>query len=282
MRRSDLALVAAVALAFSPALVAMARIWPLHDYTSHGFLVPVVAAWIFAAKRRALGAPDPDARGLLVIAAATLLLAFGLAAGSASWMGVAFVSAMAGLALRAFGPQGVRQLAFPLAFLLFMIPLPASVLTPVIVRLQLWVSTAAVETLHRLGYSVLREGNVVLLPGGERLFVDEACSGITSVVTLLPLGALLAYFGERGWLRRAALILAAVPIAMLGNWLRVLTTVAACERWGVERVTQGALHDSAGLITFVLACFLLIGFGALLRGRSLPRDALAPSRVASR
>ena len=57
----------------------------------------------------------------------------------------------------------------------------------------------------------------------------------------------------------------AVPIAMFGNWLRVLTTVAASEHFGVERATQGALHESAGLITFVLACSLLIAFGALLR-----------------
>jgi exosortase len=211
-----------------------------------------------------------------VIAAAIALLAFGLAAGSVTWMGLAFVLAMVGLALRSYGAAGLRELAFPLGFLLFMVPLPASVLAPIIVRLQLWVSAAAVETLRAFGYSVLREGNVVLLPGDERLFVDEACSGITSVITLLPLGALLAYFGARGALRRSALFLAAVPIAMFGNWLRVLTTVAASERFGVERVTQGALHDSAGLITFVLACLLLIGFGALLRERGA-----APSELAS-
>jgi exosortase len=277
MRRSDLALVVAVGLAFSPALLAMARVWSLHDYTSHGFLVPVIAAWMFAAKRRELGPPRHDLRGLALIGAAALLLAFGLAAGSATWMGVAFVGATTGLALRIYGPAGVGRLAFPLGFLLFMIPIPASVLTPIIVRLQLWVSAAAVETLHLLGYAVLREGNVVLLPGDERLFVDEACSGITSVITLLPLGALLAYFSEKGWLRRSLLIVAAVPIAMFGNWLRVLTTVAASEHFGVERATQGALHESAGLITFVLACALLIAFGALLRRTGAPGAELAPS-----
>lgn len=282
MRRSDLALVAAVALAFSPALIAMARVWSQHEYTSHGFLVPLIAGAMFAAKRRSLGHAWRDARGLALLGVATLLLALGLAAGSPTWMGVAFVGAMAGLVLRVYGTAGLRRLAFPLGFLLFMIPLPASVLTPIIVRLQLWVSEAAVGTLHAFGYSVLREGNVVLLPGDQRLFVDEACSGITSVVTLLPLAALLAYVSERGWLRRTVLFLAAVPIAMLGNWLRVLTTVAASERFGVEQVTHGALHESAGLITFVLACLLLIGFGALLRGRSAPVATPSPSRAAPR
>jgi exosortase len=277
MRRSDLALVAAVAVAFSPAFVAMARVWSQHEYLSPGFLVPVVAAAIFAGQRRALGAPRRDAHGLWLLAFATLLLLFGLGIGSPTWMGLACVAAATGLVLRSFGPSGVRRAAFPLAFLLFMVPLPASWLTPLIVRLQLFVSAAAVETLHAAGYAVLREGNVVLLPGDQRLFVDEACSGITSVVTLLPLGALLAYFSDRGLVRRVALVLAAVPIAMLGNWLRVLATVAASERFGVEQATQGALHDSAGLITFVFACLLLIGLGALLRGRAEP--PLAASRA---
>jgi len=63
MRRSDLALVAAVALAFSPAMIAMARVWSQHEYLSHGFLVPVIAAAMFASKRRALGPLRREGRG---------------------------------------------------------------------------------------------------------------------------------------------------------------------------------------------------------------------------
>ena len=273
MRRSDIARVAMVAVAFAPALLAMARVWAAHDYYSHGFLVPMVAGWLFAAKRRSLGAPGHDARGLALIVAAALLLVLGFATGSPTWMGIAFVGAVAGLVLTTWGPAGLRRLAFPLGFLLFMVPLPPALLDPLILRLQLSVSAAAVSALQRMGFAVLREGNVVLLPGNQQLFVDEACSGITSVVTLLPLGAVLAHLTVRGWVPRTALMLAVVPVAMFGNWLRVLGTVAAAQRFGTERVLAGPLHESAGLLTFLLACSLLIGLAALLRGRPAPAAA---------
>jgi exosortase len=273
MRRSDIALVAAVAFVFAPALLAMARVWTALDYYSHGFLVPLVAWWMFAVKRRRLGAPGRDPRGLAAIAGAALLLGLGFATGSPSWMGLAWVGAVCGLVLRFWGPAGLRLQAFPLAFLLFMVPLPAALLNPLIVRLQLWASAAGVAALQQLGYAVLREGNVMHLPGGERLFVDEACSGITSVVTLLPLGAVLAWLGEKSGLRRALIVLAVVPIAMLGNWLRVVLTVAGAERFGADRVLAGPLHESAGLLTFLFACALLIGLRVLLR--AAPRRAAA-------
>ena len=275
MRASDIAGLVAVAIAFAPALLAMARVWGAHEYTSHGFLVPFVAWWLFAAKRRALGPPGRDPRGLAGIGAAALLLATGFALGSPTVMGLAFVLAVASVVLTAWGPQGLRRVAFPVGFLLFMVPLPPALLDPLILKLQLWVSSAAVSSLQALGFALMREGNVVMLPGDRQLFVDEACSGITSVVTLLPLGALLANLAARGWLRRTALVIAVVPIAMLGNWLRVVGTVAAAQRFGPDRVLAGPLHESAGLLTFLFACSLLLALVALLRVRSGPERAPA-------
>jgi exosortase len=273
--RSDWLWLAALAIAFAPALVAQARVWLARDYQSHGFLVPLVAFWMFQAQRRRLPPAGSDPRGLVAIAAAVAVYAAGFLAGDATLQGLALVGAVAGAVLRVYGRAGLRRVAFPVAFLLFMVPVPVSILNPVIVTLQLLVSSAAVEILHTGGYSVLREGNVVLLPGDERLFVDEACSGITSIVTLLPLGAVLAFFTERTALRRLALIAAVIPFAMLGNLVRVLATVAGAQAFGVERVTRGALHDSAGLLTFVFSCLLLIGFGGLLR--LLPEAARRPA-----
>jgi exosortase len=265
MRSRDYALAVAVAAVFVPAVLAMARVWSSLDYYSHGFFVPLVSWWLFYAKRKRLGPPVRDIRGLTAIGACVTGLALGYLAGSPTAMGLALVGALAGLALYFWGSAGVRTLAFPLGFLLFMVPIPDAVLAPVIVRFQLWVSMASVWLLQAQGFTLLREGNVVLLPGDQRLFVDEACSGITSVVTLLPLGVLLAYFVAGTPARRTALMLAVVPIAMLGNGLRVLGTVAGARRFGVEAVTQGPVHEFAGLATFVLACLLLIGLASLLR-----------------
>lgn len=275
MRVADIAGLIGVAVVFAPAVLALAGVWTTHEYYSHGFLVPIVAWWLFASKRSALGPPGRDARGLTLLAFSGLLLAAGFAVGSPTLLGLSVVGAVAAIVTTAWGPAGLWRVIFPVGFLLFMVPLPQSLIDPLILRLQLWVSDAGVDALHWLGFSVLREGNILVLPGGQELFVDEACSGITSVITLLPLGAVLAHLGARGWLRRTLVMLSVVPIAMFGNWVRVLGTVAAAQRFGTERVLTGPLHDSAGLITFLFACSLLVGLGALLRTRESSRREVA-------
>jgi exosortase len=143
----------------------------------------------------------------------------------------------------------------------------------VIVRLQLWVSVAGTAILHAVGQPILRVGNVLQLPNGEELFVAEACSGITSLITLVPLGVFLAYFVERGWLRRAILVGTVVPVAMAGNLARVLVTVALARRIGAEAATQSSLHVWIGLATYVVACLVLLGVGVLMRRHWPPRPA---------
>ncbi len=265
MKAADWALIAALALVFAPGVMAMAEVWSSVDYYSHGFLVPVVAYWGFHQNARRLRIGERDARGFAVLGGALLLYALGLAAGVVTLQGLGVVAAVAGVVVRLWGPRGLKRLAFPVGFLVFMVPLPEAVLTPLIVELQLWVSVVSVELLHAVGFAVAREGNVVLLPGGGSLFVAEACSGITSIVTLAPLGVVLAYFTEKTWGRRLLIVAAVVPVAMFGNLLRVLGTVVVADAYGVERATKGALHESAGLLTFVFACLLLIGVGPLLR-----------------
>ena len=262
--RKDGALFALLALALAPGVIDLARIWSSVDYYSHGFLVPLVAFWIARDRFRGV-TPERDARGLLALAGALFVYAFGLVGGVVELEGLGVVLSVAAAVWTAWGPAALRRLAFPLFFLAFMVPLPPAWLTPRIVDLQLWVSTAAVALLRGTGLGVVREGNVLLLPSGGSLFVEEACSGITSIVTLMPLGVVLAWFTlNRGW-QRLALVAAVIPVAMLGNLVRVVATVVAAATWGTERATSGSLHESAGLLTFTLACLLLIGLGSLMR-----------------
>lgn len=274
VRRSDAILAAALALAFAPALLALVRVWSSLDYYSHGFLVPVISFWVARDRWRRgfLRAPEP--RGRIALAAALGLYAVGVGAGLVSVQGVALVAALAGFVWSVWGVAALGALAFPIAFLLFMVPIPPAVLTPRIVDLQLLVSSAAVAVLRGFDVPLAREGNVLLLGSGEALFVEEACSGITSIVTLVPLSVVLAWFTlDSGW-RRAVLVAAVIPVAMLGNLARVVATVAAADAWGVERATEGSLHQSAGVLTFALACLLLIALGVLL-GRGEPRATVS-------
>jgi len=257
-----------LALAFAPALMALARVWSSVDYYSHGFLVPLVAYWIAQrdGKTRLRPGDERTPAGGAVIGFALALYAAGLAVGAAGLQGLGLIAAVAGGALYLLGRDGLRALAFPIAFLVFMLPLPSAWVTPVILDLQRLVSSAAVAALHSFGATVAREGNVILLAGGESLFVEEACSGITSIVTLVPLAVVLAYFTQRTLWRRLVVVAAVAPAAMLANLMRVVLTVVVAQHLGAERATNNVLHESAGLLTFALACLALIGLSALLRG----------------
>ena len=140
-------------------------------------------------------------------------------------------------------------------------------------RLPWWLDRAPRATLSGEGPPTSRllygESEAVTttieLPDGASLFVADACSGITSVITLLPLGVFLAYFTERTWGRRLILIGAIVPLAMIGNLIRVVGTVIAAQEVGVEAATSGAVHESAGILTYVLGCAALLAVGWVMR-----------------
>lgn len=270
-RVQDALLVGLLALVFAPAMAAMARVWGSVDYLSHGPLVPFVAAWAAWRDRAALQAlpVGRDRRGLLVLVTAVLLYGMGLAAGLVGLEGLAVVAAVAGSVLYLRGPDWLRALRFPIGFLLFMVPPPEALLLPLIVGLRLLVTSVAVWILHIAQIPVGQEGNVLILPSGESVFVADACSGVTSLITLLPLAVLLAYYVERALGRRLLLVLSVIPIALGGNLLRVVLTVTAAMGVGVARATEGAWHEVAGLLTYLLGCLALLAVSAILR-RVLP------------
>lgn len=272
--RSEWLLLAVVGLAFAPSLLELATVWRGTDYLTHGFLVPVVAGFMAASRRDAWQAlvPGRSIAGLATLVAGLGLASLGLLAGVATLTGLGVVVGVAGVVWGLRGAAAVRVMAFPIAFLLFMVPPPPSWIDPLILQLQLEVSVAAVAVLRLAGFAILRDGNVIVLPGGESLFVDEACSGITSVVTLVPLGVLLAFGTERTAARRAVLIACIVPAAMLGNLVRVTVTVWAASRVGVAAATSGFVHDWAGVLTYAGACGVLLLVAAGMR-RFWPPEA---------
>jgi len=257
----------ALALAFVPAVLSLAEVWSRVDYQSHGFLVPVVALWAALRMRprfRRLQA-EPDARGLAVLALAVLAYLGGLLAGLVSLQGVALVAAVAGCLLYLRGAAWLRAAAFPIGFLLFMVPVPPGWITPFILKLQGLVSALSIETAGWLGIAVLREGNVLTLASGEALFVAEACSGVTSIITLTPLAVLLAYFTLKRFSSQLTLVVAVIPLAVAGNLARVVGTLAVADRFGAARATQGPPHDLLGMLTYLVACGLMLAVGSALR-----------------
>jgi exosortase len=182
---------------------------------------------------------------------------------------------LAGLVLLILGRAWLWTLAFPLTFLLFMVPLPAIVVNAVAFPLQLFAAQFAELCLFNLGIPVLREGNIIAL-AGTTLEVAEACSGIRSLQALLALGTIFAYFSQRSMWKRWVLVLLSIPIAIAANAFRVAGTGVLAEYFG-SKAAEGFYHTFSGLSVFVAAFMLLLLSGAIISriGRvSTPKDPL--------
>jgi exosortase len=224
---------------------------------SHGLLVPLVSAWLAYERRDQLAAltPRPARSGLILVLGAMSLLTFGLLAAELFTMRLSLLLLITGLLAFILGYQYVRALALPVAFLLFMVPLPTVVFNAIAFPLQLVASSLAISVLQGLGVPALREGNVILLPHLS-LEVVEACSGLRSLTSLAAVSAVTAVVLLRRTLPRLVMMASIVPIAVLSNGLRVSGTAILAYRFGQE-VSEGFFHIFSGWLVFVVALLLL-------------------------
>jgi len=271
INRVEIVLIAALIVGWVPGILQLAEVWSSLEYASHGFLVPFVALWLATAHRQELSQLEsrPLAGGLILMGVVACCYLAALIFRDPTLLGLIAVATVVVGVLALRGVAWMSTLRFSLGYLLFMVPLPVEWVTPVIVKLQIFVSSVGVEILQLGGVAIFREGNVLTLPGDLSLFVTEACSGITSLITLLPIGVFIAYFTESVLWRRLVLIGAVIPIALAGNLLRVIVTVLVSIHVSVEFATEGPLHEWAGVATYVIGCLCLLGVGAVMR-RLLP------------
>jgi exosortase len=233
------------------------------DY-SHGFLVPLMSAYFVWERREKLRALRvvPSPWGIVLLGGGLLMLVIGSAGAELYMQRTSIIVVIAGLVLLVLGRKFLRALLFPIAFLFFMVPLPAIIVNAVSFPLQLFAAKTATFCLYNFGIPVLREGNVIVL-AGTTLEVAEACSGIRSLQALLALGTVYAYFTQPVMWKRWTLVLLSIPIAIAANAFRVTGTGVLTHYWGVE-AAQGFYHTFEGWLIFVVAFALLLGFGLLL------------------
>jgi exosortase len=255
--------------------------WATDDNYSHGFLVVPVALFLAWERREALAAAArrPSLLGLVVVVGSLGVLAAGTLGAELFLTRIAIVGVLVGVVLFALGWHHLRLLAFPLAFLLLMIPLPAILFNQIALPLQLLASQVGEEGLRAFGVPVLREGNVMVL-ASTTLEVAEACSGIRSLISLLTLGIVYGYFMDsRAWVRWV-LALSTVPIAVVTNGLRVAGTGIAAHHYGPE-AAEGFLHTFSGWLVFVSALALLFVLREVM-ARLSPDPELAVPLAAGR
>jgi len=251
-------------LCYAPVLRLLISQWYNDADMGHGFFVPLVVGWIVWRQRDELMAvrPQPNYWGLLLVVWGMVQMLLGALGAELFLARTAFIISIVGAVLLLGGTKVLRMLAFPLFLLLFMIPIPAIIYSQITLRFQIMASTIASTALNAIGVPVLQTGNVLELANGMNLNVAEACSGIRSLLSLSFLSLVYAYlFDSKVWMR-FVLLLAALPIAIAANALRVtITGIIAARK---PEYAEGALHMFEGWVLFVVALLLLVAFHRLV------------------
>src|SRR5215213_3334322 len=285
----SLAISFAIAFAYATVLVKLFHDWWNDENYSHGLLIPLIIGYILWSQRDKLA--RVPARPTLLLGGAAILLALltlwaGVAGAELYTQRLSLILLLAGITVYFWGLSLLRLMLVPLGLLFLAIPIPTIIFNKIAFPLQLFASRCAVWSMSVLGIPVLRQGNIIELKplnsfDTKKLEVVEACSGIRSLMTLLTLAVVFAYFshspsnnspgsGKRfGWLRsygfwRALIIvISAVPIAILTNAFRVSGTGVLSHYYGTA-VADGFFHSFSGWAIYIVAFILLFAIGMLL------------------
>ncbi len=242
-----------VAILYAPVIGSMVRQWWSDPNYGHGFFVPAFAGYVLWSTRdRWRSLPlRPSNSGLALMLFAIGLRILGMLGAELFMARLSLVVLIAGITLFLAGRQALWSVAFPIGYLLFMIPLPAIVYYQLTLPLQLWASRLGATGLVALGIHTVRAGNLLFLPNCT-LNVVEACSGIRSLLSLLAAAVAYGYLAEQSMWKRFVLAITSIPIAIAANGLRLVATGVLSYYFG-PGVDAGLVHVALGLGFFALA-----------------------------
>ena len=257
-------ILACTGLLYAPVIEKLVYDWiNLPDF-SHGFLIPIISFYFVYAKRKQLANVSVSGQwmGLGLMVSGILLNLIGNLANEYFTTRFSFLVVIGGVILFILGKDFYKILQFPLIFLVFMIPIPSILMDQVSFPMQLFASKVAAKSLDMIGIPVLREGNIIQL-ANTSLEVAEACSGIRSLMSLLTISVLLAYFGQSRFPKRVLLVVSAFPVAIVANAARVTGTGVLAYYYG-NAAAEGFFHGFSSWIIFVVGLICLYVIGTVL------------------
>jgi exosortase len=256
---------ALVLVLYDRVLGTMAQQWWSDPNYGHGFLVPLFAAYILWRERsRRQEIPIQTSNwGLPVMLFAIGLLILGTLGSEHFTARVSLLILISGIIVFLVGWQTLRSIAFPIGYLIFMIPLPAVIYYQLTFPLQLLASRLGANGLVALGVPTVREGNLLILPNCT-LEVVEACSGVRSLLSLLAAVVGYVYLAEPNIWKRCVLVASTVPIVIVSNGFRLVAAGILSFFFG-PGVDSGLAHTGLGLAFFAIAFLSILLVHNLLR-----------------
>ena len=245
-------------LTYTPTFLWMWDRWFVRDsYYSHGILIPFFSAYLIWLKKEELARipveSSPWGMRLIILGITIHLLSSILRIYFSS--GFSMLIVLVGLILHLYGNQILKAVAFPVGFLIFMVPVPMVVIANISFTMKMFAAQIATVMLNNMGILALREGSLIKMQHAF-VMVEDVCSGLRSLISLAALGSIFAYWIKGPVWKKLLLFASTIPIAVVTNVVRVIFLAVIAEVWGAKYI-EGFLHDLSGYLIFAVAFLLL-------------------------
>jgi len=252
-------------IAYFPTFIWLWDRWFARDsYYSHGILVPIVTIVLIWQKRIELKKikRSESVWGIRLIVLGIFVYLISSIFRVYFSSGFSMLIVLIGFVLYFWGSKIFKKIAFPLLFLIFMIPLPMVIVANISFKLKLFAAEMSTMLLNKMRIPAIQVGSIIKMRSAY-VIVDDVCSGLRSLISLTALGSIFAYWMNTIMIKRYLLFLATVPIAIITNVCRIVLLSAISEIWGSEYAT-GFIHNVSGFMVFALAFILLYATGKLI------------------
>ena len=245
--------------------------WETIDYTHAYFILPV-SLWLVWRKRKVLSpltqGPKPSAlntRALFLLVFGLLMFIFGWRKDYLFVSTLSLIPVLFGLTLYLYGAAFARAVSFPIYYLLLLVPPPLGVLDAITLPMRYGASIVAYLILKSFYLPFTRDG-LLFSVEGQQLFLGPACSGFRSLIAMISLGLVYVYLNKSPLKKKIILLLLIVPLALLGNLVRVIVICLVAYYFGQE-AAEGFFHNFSGYVVFIVTLLGLMGVESFLYSR---------------
>ena len=244
--------------------------WDSVDYTHAYFILPI-SLWLAWQKRKSIAgimaspAGNRHSFGMPLLIIGILMFIFGWRQGYLFITTLSLIPVLCGAMVYLYGTAMVRLLAFPIFYLLLLVPPPLGVLDSITIPMRYGVSAAVAGLLKALHYPITRDG-LLLSMGGHEIYMGAPCSGFRSLITMISLGLVYVYIIKGARAKKTALLASIVPFALLGNFVRVTGVCLVTYYFGAK--VGEKFHDVSGFVIFAVLIAGLMGLEAVLEKRA--------------
>ncbi|MBI5417741.1 exosortase [Candidatus Poribacteria bacterium] len=241
--------------------------WDIVDY-GHAYFILPISLYLVWQKRDQLKqiykeqSPSTNLYAFILFTISIMLFIFGWRRDFLVITSISLIPALFTLVIFIYGKDVAKALSFPIFYLLLLVPPPLSILDSITLPMRYGISVATQIILNFFNYPITREG-LLLLIGGHQIYMGAPCSGFRSLITIISLGLVYAYINKGTIKKKIILIIAVIPLALLGNLIRVMSMCLFTFYFG-ENIAQQYFHDYSGIVMFILVTLGLMGMESLL------------------